>query len=264
MKNKIDQFLIFLKTDEDVSSHTLKSYSASLRLFLEFSAGNLEKIKEYREKLLTEPTNKKTKNLRLIPIRKFFLWLQKQNKKEKIPEIPELLKNKNSNHQFELPTEEIMTLFLSKTENEMEDLLVNFLASSGLRISEALKIKRGEVQEQFTIIGKGNKTRLVFCTQKIVSWIREYEERKNTELLFPFSSVWIQALLRRRSSQLLPTNTPSIHPHMLRHYFATKFLKKGGRIDTLQKILGHSNINTTSIYLNYSNADLLAEFRKCV
>ena len=136
------------------------------------------------------------------------------------------------------------------------------LYGSGLRIAEALSLKRGEAPEpgrgdSITVTGKGNKVRMVPVLRQVLALIAEYVSLCPYDLpadgpLFvgakggPLSPRIIQLTMERMRGMLsLPDDAT---PHALRHSFATHLLGRGGDLRSIQELLGHASLSTTQIY----------------
>ncbi|MEK9280420.1 MULTISPECIES: tyrosine recombinase XerC [unclassified Bradyrhizobium] len=145
------------------------------------------------------------------------------------------------------------------------------LYGSGLRISEALGLKRREVPrpgegDVLVVTGKGNKTRMVPVLQNVLALIDEYVAMCPHPLppegpIFvgarggPLSPRIIQlAMERLRGALGLPD---SATPHALRHSFATHLLSRGGDLRAIQELLGHSSLSTTQVYTGIDSERLL-------
>ena len=145
------------------------------------------------------------------------------------------------------------------------------LYGSGLRISEALGLKRREVPrpgegDVLIVTGKGNKTRMVPVLQNVLALVQEYVAMCPYPLpadgpIFvgarggPLSPRIIQlAMERLRGALGLPD---SATPHALRHSFATHLLSRGGDLRAIQELLGHSSLSTTQIYTGIDSERLL-------
>ncbi len=139
---------------------------------------------------------------------------------------------------------------------------------SGLRISEALSLKRGDVGggDIITVTGKGNKTRMVPVLPQVAKLIADYVKLCPLDLpadgpLFvgarggPLSPRVVQlAMARLRGTLGLPDTAT---PHALRHSFATHLLARGGDLRAIQELLGHASLSTTQIYTAVDSERLL-------
>jgi integrase/recombinase XerC len=149
------------------------------------------------------------------------------------------------------------------------------LYGSGLRISEALGLRRREVPlpgagDVLVVTGKGNKTRMVPVLQNVLALIRDYAEICPHPLpphgpIFvgarggPLSARVIQLTMERLRGALgLPD---SATPHALRHSFATHLLTRGGDLRAIQELLGHASLSTTQIYTGVDSERLLEVYK---
>ena len=149
------------------------------------------------------------------------------------------------------------------------------LYGSGLRISEALGLKRGEMPapaqgDAITVTGKGNKQRMVPVLQQVMQLVADYVDLCPYDLpaegpLFvgarggPLSPRVVQLVMERMRGALgLPS---SATPHALRHSFATHLLARGGDLRAIQELLGHASLSTTQIYTAVDTDRLLEVYR---
>jgi len=149
------------------------------------------------------------------------------------------------------------------------------LYGSGLRISEALGLKKRDVPlpgagDVLTVIGKGNKTRMVPVLQNVLTLIRDYVAMCPHPIapdapIFvgarggPLSPRIIQLTMERLRGALgLPD---SATPHALRHSFATHLLSRGGDLRAIQELLGHASLSTTQIYTGIDTERLFEVYR---
>jgi integrase/recombinase XerC len=148
------------------------------------------------------------------------------------------------------------------------------LYGAGLRISEALSLKRGDAprspRDTLTIVGKGGKVRQVPVLPQIVRAIDDYLAQVPWKMpvdgpLFvgakggPLSPRIIQlAMEGLRGALGLPD---SATPHALRHSFATHLLARGGDLRTIQELLGHASLSTTQVYTEVDTARLMATYK---
>jgi integrase/recombinase XerC len=149
------------------------------------------------------------------------------------------------------------------------------LYGSGLRISEALGLKRREVPlpgagDVLIVTGKGNKTRMVPVLQNVLALVQAYVAMCPHPLpaegpIFvgarggPLNARIIQLTMERLRGALgLPD---SATPHALRHSFATHLLSRGGDLRAIQELLGHASLSTTQIYTGIDSERLLEVYR---
>ena len=137
--------------------------------------------------------------------------------------------------------------------------IVELMYSSGLRVSETENINISDFEENMSflrVIGKGSKTRLVpmgrFAINAINNWLNEREKiSNNTDALFlnsKGSRLSVRSIQLRLKKMAIKQGLPPVHPHMLRHSFATHMLESSGDLRTIQELLGHSSLSTTQIY----------------
>jgi integrase/recombinase XerC len=150
------------------------------------------------------------------------------------------------------------------------------LYGSGLRISEALGLKRREVPKPgegdvLIVTGKGNKTRMVPVLQNVLQLVQDYVTTCPHPLppsgpIFvgarggPLNARIIQLTMERMRGALgLPD---SATPHALRHSFATHLLSRGGDLRAIQELLGHASLSTTQVYTGIDSERLLEVYRQ--
>jgi len=159
------------------------------------------------------------------------------------------------------PLEEDEILVLRKScKNFDEELVINLLLDTGMRVSELASLKEENISWQrncITIIGKGKKRRVIPLSNLARFYITQCFTH-NTR--FPLAMRTIQKYVKVVAERARIKKPVS--PHVLRHTFAVTYLHKGGNLRALQAILGHSSITTTDIYLNYSGKRVLDDFAR--
>ena len=158
-------------------------------------------------------------------------------------------------------------------QNRRDKALYMLLYGCGLRINEALSLNKNDIpldREAFTILGKGNKERLVPILPLVRKSIKKYLE------LHPVSGAKVPLFVGARGDRLNAgvvqrnvrairrfLNLPdSVTPHALRHSFATHLLQAGGDLRTVQELLGHASLSATQRYTEINKEHLLKVYEK--
>ena len=157
---------------------------------------------------------------------------------------------------------------------EIRDLaIVELMYSSGLRVSETANINLDDFEEEMTflrVLGKGSKTRLVplgrYAVNAINNWVKErskYSEESSALFInLKGSRLSVRSIQLRLKRLATKQGLPPVHPHMLRHSFATHMLESSGDLRTIQELLGHSSLSTTQIYTKLDYQHLVKIYDK--
>ncbi len=156
------------------------------------------------------------------------------------------------------------------TEGERDNLFLRLLWETGVRVSEAIRLRLEDVGRQgIRVLGKGSVERVVFVQDGLVSGILFYAQDNGIDrgdFLFPSRKGG--HITKQRADQIIKQAARTaglernVHAHLLRHGYAINFLNCGGRLDALQEQLGHRDINTTRIYLRLTSEDVMREVGK--
>ena len=159
------------------------------------------------------------------------------------------------------PLEEYEIEALKKACNSFEEaLIVNVLLETGMRVSEFASLKADQISWQrdcITTIGKGGKRRVIPMSKATRFYLAEHF-KQHTKI--KYGCRWLQKIVQKVAEKA--NIIKKVSPHVLRHTFAVCYLHRGGNVRALQGILGHSHIQTTDMYLNYSGARVLEDFKK--
>lgn len=156
--------------------------------------------------------------------------------------------------------------------------LLEIVYSSGLRISEALELRWSDIdeeQEVLKIFGKGGKQRFVPYSARAWRWLSQYRDqvwsewskrapKKEKDVVFLShlkKRLTRMAAWKIISKRGLECGIDSMHPHVLRHSFATHLLQAGADVRTVQALVGHNSLNTTERYLKIDDSSLQKAFR---
>ena len=267
----IKEYIVFISQVKNLSENTSKSYERDLKklhLFLldlnisEYSQISAETCSAWVGSLYSQNNNPKSIQRHLSSAKGFFRFLKKNNLIESSPfELISAPKSSSTLPEV-LSPEDVEQLLNFKPTNmiEIRDMaIVELMYSSGLRVSETANINISDFEENKTflrVLGKGSKTRLVpmgrFAISAINNWLMEREKiLNNTDALFLNSKgtrLTVRSIQLRLKKMAVKQGLPPIHPHMLRHSFATHMLESSGDLRTIQELLGHSSLSTTQIY----------------
>ena len=145
-----------------------------------------------------------------------------------------------------LKDEEVKNL-LDRCEGRRDRIIIELILLTGLRVSEVLGITPDDIDfrnRTIRIHGKGSRDRMIYPSRDLLYDLRDYIADKSIE-----RQNRIFALTRQRVFEIIK-DLSGRSPHKLRHTFAVNYLESWGDLRTLQKILGHSSLKTTSIYLD--------------
>lgn len=289
IKPLFNEFLDFLELEKGRSQLTIRNYSHALdNYFLsekihKVSDITLSSITKYRKKLnkrvnrFNEPIALSTQSYSIIALRSFLKFLAFRDipalsaEKLSVPKIPE------RTIEFLTPIEVDRLLAQPNRKNLLslrDKALLELLFSAGLRVSEIASINRDQVNtktQEMRVRGKGGKIRIVFVSDTARQAISNYLENRSDidEALF----IRLPSRLNTKKNASLRLTPRSIqrivkhyaiqagivkdvHPHTLRHSFATDLLRNGADIRSVQTLLGHSSITTTQIYTHITNEQL--------
>ena len=269
--NDINEYLVFVSQVKNLSENTTKSYERDLKkLYLFLEKLNVTNYSEIKEEICSAwigdlySQNNKPKSIQrhLSSAKGFFRFLKKNNLISSSPfELVTAPKSSNTLPDV-LSPEDVEQLLNFKPSNtiEIRDMaIVELMYSSGLRVSETVNINISDFEENMSflrVIGKGSNTRLVpigrFAINAINNWLNEREKiSNNTDALFlnsKGSRLSVRSIQLRLKKMAIKQGLPPVHPHMLRHSFATHMLESSGDLRTIQELLGHSSLSTTQIY----------------
>lgn len=291
LSSLITDFLEYLEVEKGASQKTIQNYDHYLKRFLDFSGDldpgeiDLPKVRKYRLYLsrFTDPKTKKplkrvTQNYFMIALRAFLRYLAKQDIESLTAEKIELGETEASPIKT-LDEESLQRLLEAPNVLEKPGLrdraLLETLFSTGLRVSELASLNTSTVnldRKEFSIVGKGQKERVVFLSDSAVKWLDQYlRARKDSfKPLFIRFQGKVETENEGEKMRLSPRSIErtvekyvkgvglsiKATPHTLRHSFATDLLINGADIRSVQEMLGHSNISTTQIYTHVTNKHL--------
>ena len=287
-------YLEYLEVELNRSQKTIENYNHYLQRFIEFIDASydvtdpekitLNMVRKYRIHLHRFETDSgktfqtSTLNYHVIALRNFLKYLAKQDISTLAPEKIEVGKNPDRQVEF-LEPDEIERLLHAANgpdlASQRDRALLELLFSAGLRVSELISLDREDInleRQEFSVRGKGNKLRVVFISDTAKKTLQNYLSKRRD--IDPALFVRVRTgthkdadaeglRLTPRSAQRIVKKyalkagiVKDVHPHTLRHTFATDLLQNGADIRSVQAMLGHANITTTQIYTHVTNQNL--------
>lgn len=271
-------YLDYLEIEKNRSLKTRENYEHYLNAFIkEMKIRSPRDITEdavrgFRMRLVRKSLKKITQSYYVVAIRNFLKYLSKRNFKVMPADIIELPKISRRDIEV-LDYNELERLLNFGKLNDLRALrdkaVLEVLFSTGLRLSELcnlnrkIDLNRGEI----SVRGKGDKLRVVFLSEGAKNALKKYLEKRGDaeEALFisldksekTIGRITPRAVQRLIDLRARKAGIPKhVHPHQLRHSFATDLLINGADLRSVQELLGHSNISTTQVYTHLTNKEL--------
>lgn len=237
------------------SSNTIRTYCNAVKsYYAKFDELNQMNLISFREILLKQSPS--TANVKIIAINKYLSSIHSSF-------IPlKCIKNPCSTYVENVITNDEYSALIDHLKRNGRPLYycVRLMSSTGMRISEVLKVSYVDIKRGFMdVSSKGNKIRRVYFTNTLQ---QEYYDgyKESTPVLFPnksgkkISPSGIRFQLKKYGSEI-GIQESHLHPHAFRHLFAINFIQNGGDLTMLSDILGHESIETTRIYLKKSSEE---------
>lgn len=283
MKKIVIDFLEVLQFEKKYSANTTLNYKNDLDDFVtyitelgysKFSDVDYQTIRKYLTYLYDKKYTNKTISRHISSLRSLFKYLLKEGK---IKNNPMTLVS-NPKVEKKLPKfvpykelEQILNVFDSDNPVDLRNtLILELLYSTGIRVGELINIKIKDIEftkKEIKILGKGNKERIVLFGSRcyellnkyLNSFYRKYNINNNDYLLLGVKGNKINDREVRKIVDEAVKKAGvklNISPHVLRHTFATHMLNEGADLKSVQQLLGHESLSTTTIYTHISNERL--------
>ena len=280
-----ENFLQYCRFEKTLTNQTIQDYKEDFLQFQryypdkkELTDLNKNDLNEFSYDQALNGLSPATIARRIATIKNFYMFLESDNLAKGIISEEITIPKKDKTLPQVLSEEEINQLLNApdlKSEKGIRDYAVlEILYSCGLRVSEAANLQINQINEQeeiINILGKGKKERIVPIRKSALKAVKTYiNEVRNKHLVIDNKAVFIGKNGKRMSRQALYNIVVNnaklagiqkeIHPHTLRHSFATHLLDNGADLRVVQELLGHTNIGTTQIYTHVTTKTLVKSY----
>ncbi len=288
----IDNFIMHLATERGLSTNyqlivrrTLESFAAwvqKVRGRSDVKSVTTEDITDFLMQRKKDGVGASTIRLELVPLKIFFRWLCVRKHREGDPAEQVLPPRVPQTLPDTLNENEVMRLIESIDGDEPLDMrdraILELFYASGLRLAELVGAKLENLSTDegwIRVTGKGSKTRLAPVGKAALAALQRYLDHARPKLVRPRSGSWVflaqygghltasrvQQIVKERALQA-GLDPERVHPHLLRHSFATHLLSNGADLRVIQEMLGHADIATTQIYTHVNDRQLKEVHRK--
>ena len=282
MNKELDDFINYLEYERNYSNNTIIAYKNNILQLINYlesinindiKSVKYETIRGYLSYLHENKYKSKSISRMISSMRSFFKYLKVENI---ITNNPMTL---ISNPKLEKKLPKYLTI------NEVEKILnvpdmndkigirdafiLELLYVSGIRVSELVNIKLNDIEEsqrRIKILGKGNKERYVLYGSRCSELLKKFISVRSNFLKYPNDYLILSKTGRKINTREIRNIinriktkagiSISISPHTFRHTFATHMLNEGADLRTVQELLGHENLSTTTIYTHLTNEKL--------
>ena len=267
-----------LSTLQNVSVHTLSAYEVDLKQFFSFTEKNLNEIERDDIRAFIASLNEKSYRTnscrrKIAAIKGFFRYVFNRRWLSSNPASSILFKKRQKRLPKALFNQQIEEILIQASKikgflNIRNALIFELLYATGLRVSELINLKWGDINEgdkTIKVFGKGKKWRLVPMTQRVMDKLSIYHVELANFLVSKKKShdnVFVNNLgsnITARGVQFICESFAKkwgldlkMHPHVFRHTYATSLLENGADIRSVQELLGHKGLSTTQIYTHLS------------
>jgi integrase/recombinase XerC len=272
----VDFFISYLQNEKRLSPLTSKAYKIDLDSFEVFVGEkpiveiSHDDLRSWIVNLSESGITHRSINRKIASLKSYFKFLKLKKhilidpsalvKNLKTPKnLPAFLSEDSMNQLNELP------IFISDFSGLRDQLIVEFLYGTGIRLAELIGIKLVDVDmfgSKVRILGKRNKVRILPIHKDLKSLIEKYLELRNQS----FSTSNLSLLVTDKNDELYPvfvqrkiktyltyvSTVAKKSPHILRHSFATHLLNRGADLNAIKELLGHANLAATQIYTHNS------------
>ena len=288
MERQLKYFFDFLENDKKLSENTLQSYKRDLKQFkkyiedceVHYNRVKEEDIKDYIRELQEDGKKASSISRCIASIRSFYQFVLKRNKIKidptaniQSPKIEKRVPSVLTSKEVELLLEQPKDVDLKGVRDKA---MLEFAYATGMRVTEIISLNIDDVnlEEGYVVCNNANKQRNIPLGTMSLKALREYVEEARDILIKKedekalFVNINGTRLTRQGFWKIIKYYkeqahiTKDITPHVLRHSFATHLLQNGADLKAIQTMLGHSDISSTQVYMQFQNDGLNNIYKK--
>ena len=288
MERQLKYFFDFLENDKKLSENTLQSYKRDLKQFkrfleaceLHYNRVKEEDIKDYIKELQEEGKKSSSISRCIASIRSFYQFVLKR-KKIKVDPTANITSPKIEKRVPSVLTSKEVELLLDQPKNAdlkgiRDKAMLEFAYATGMRVTEIISLNIDDVnlEEGYVVCKTGNKERNIPLGTMALNALKEYVKNARDVLIKSenekalFVNINGGRLTRQGFWKIIKYYkeqahiTKDITPHVLRHSFATHLLQNGADLKAIQTMLGHSDISSTQVYMQFQDEGLKDIYKK--
>jgi len=280
MQQIFDKYINFLEAEKNASPYTVRNYTNDLLEFFDFVTGqgidslkdvNKQTLRAYLAYLMEQGRAKSSIARKLSAIRSFYRYLMREEMITASPAATTVSPRLDKRLPYFLTVDEAKRLVespdISQPQGQRDRALLELLYASGMRVSELVNMNVEQINlatNEIRVWGKGSKERVVLIGEPAANALSVYMsdgrrgllgDKKNNAL---FVNRYGGRLAARRVQKILEkyalTINKKVHPHVLRHTFATHLLDGGADLKVVQELLGHADLSSTQIYTHVTQS----------
>ena len=286
---EIQTFLNYLQFEKRYSPHTLEAYQNDLEQFFTFLIHQFDApsiptiiatfIRTWLASLKSENISAKTINRKASSLKSFFKYQMRLGTIVASPMVT-VSSPKVSKRLPEFVLEDNLDTLCNHVEftedwkGKTENLVLQLFYATGIRLSELINIKEGDVDYakcQVKVMGKGGKERIIPLSKELLGKLKEYVSEKKV-VVAGVNNLFINEKGKRLQQRnvyafvhyylSLVTTIKKKSPHILRHSFATHLMNNGAELNSVKELLGHASLASTQVYTHNSIDKLKDIFKK--
>jgi len=280
MQELFKNYIAYLEAEKNASVYTVRNYTNDLLEFFGFVSGqgidslkdvNKQTLRGYLAHLMEQGKAKSSIARKLSAIRSFYRYLMREEMISASPAATTVSPRLDKRLPISLTVDEAKRLVespdISQPQGQRDRALLEMLYASGLRVSELVNMNVEQVNlatNEIRVWGKGSKERVVLIGTPAANALSVYMGDGRRELLGGkknnalFVNRYGGRLAVRRVQKILEkyarTINKKVHPHILRHTFATHLLDGGADLKVVQELLGHADLQSTQIYTHVTQS----------